>query len=522
MSPSMRPDTAPITSTPVDSVPAAVAALACLAYLAAELVLTPRLGLPLDDSWIHLQFADRIARSEGLAYNSGRWVAGSTAPLWTALASLAVTLGAPLAGVKLLGTFFFVAAVEATRRLGLELGLTHGLARLAATLAATSPWLVWSALSGMEVTLFACLSLWGMLLHLRELRRGTGLAVSLPVLALAGLARPEGGLLFAAACADRLLSKRRAAAGSDETESGELLRLATALAAACVVVLPTLVFYRLIGDSFLPTTFSVKSSPDPDFLPKGRYLRVVLDIFFRSQPIAVLFAGAGAMRLLERYRYRSGRCLLPVYWLFGLPLAYSVLAASEGPVVVGNFGRYYFPLLPVVALLGVLGWQRLARLLPLMSRRLLVLAVLVPQLWGVTTGLPTYLDTISDVESSDVAAARWLAPRLPPQAVLAIQDIGALKYHLPNPVIDLVGIVNPEILPHVRARDGQAGLFAFLAERRPDYLVVFPEYYPGIVRQPGMTPVSSFAIEHNRTMAGDELVVFSTPWNDQPLHEPDP
>ena len=61
------------------------AAAACLVYLAAELFLVGRLGFPLDDSWIHLQFAKHLAAGNGLSYSAGERVTGSTAPLWTAL-----------------------------------------------------------------------------------------------------------------------------------------------------------------------------------------------------------------------------------------------------------------------------------------------------------------------------------------------------------------------------------------------------------------------------------------------------
>src|SRR4026207_1010669 len=38
---------------------------------------------PLDDSWIHLQFARNLAEGRGFAYNPGVPVSGSTAPLST-------------------------------------------------------------------------------------------------------------------------------------------------------------------------------------------------------------------------------------------------------------------------------------------------------------------------------------------------------------------------------------------------------------------------------------------------------
>ena len=65
---------------------------------------------------------------------------------------------------------FHAAGVSAAWRLARELGLGRGLAGMAAVLVLTTSWLVWSALSGMEVPLFVFLSLRGILLHLRERR----------------------------------------------------------------------------------------------------------------------------------------------------------------------------------------------------------------------------------------------------------------------------------------------------------------------------------------------------------------
>ncbi|MEO1368127.1 MAG: hypothetical protein AAFX50_13215, partial [Acidobacteriota bacterium] len=56
-----------------------------------------------------------------------------------------------------------------------------------------------------------------------------------------------------------------------------------------------------------------------------------------------------------------------------------------------------------------------------------------------------------------------------------------------------------------------------LAERRPDYLVVFSKSYPMLSSPQGFERVISFTVENNVTMAGDELVVLETPWCDRPL-----
>jgi len=42
-----------------------------------------RLGVPLDDAWIHFQFARNISAGRGFSFNPGVPTPGSTAPLWT-------------------------------------------------------------------------------------------------------------------------------------------------------------------------------------------------------------------------------------------------------------------------------------------------------------------------------------------------------------------------------------------------------------------------------------------------------
>ncbi|HEX9798899.1 MAG TPA: hypothetical protein VGC00_01890, partial [Thermoanaerobaculia bacterium] len=83
----------------------ALAALPALGALAAELgVFGDLSGFPLDDPWIHLTFARSLAAGDGLAYRAGELVAGSTAPLWTALLAVVAPLGpgAAEAAAKLL------------------------------------------------------------------------------------------------------------------------------------------------------------------------------------------------------------------------------------------------------------------------------------------------------------------------------------------------------------------------------------------------------------------------------------
>jgi len=500
---------------------------ACLGYTLVEAsALSWELGFPLDDSWIHLQFARNLAAGHGLSYNPGELVTGSTAPLWTALLSLLFLLpGSVVVWTKLLGLTLYLAGVDATRRLGLELGLSQGLATLAAGLTLTTSWLVWSALSGMEIPLFVLLSLWGMILHLRERADPARPPLSLAVFAVALLARPEGALLLLAALVDRLLVFNSTVAGGEERLSWRRPPLQPlllgVLLAACALAGP-LLFYGWAGDSVLPTTYAAKGGGEVRrFLPSLQYVYNVIGIFFRAQPFMVLLAGAGVLALTERLGTRRDRGLLPALWLLGLPLAYSIL--SPGPTkLLGNFGRYYFPLFPVLVLLGTLGLARAARGLGPGLRAALALLLVGTSLWALAQGAVFYARNVANVHNSDVKIARWLGARLPPEAVLAVNDIGAIKYFLPNRVIDLASIATPEIRAEVsgdlaRGVSWDEAMSAAIARREPDYVVVFPNWLPGLGRDPRFQPVHVLPIPGNITMGGDEIVVYATPWTRHPL-----
>src|SRR5436305_14550098 len=214
----------------------------------------------------------------------------------------------------------------------------------------------------MEIPLFILLSLWGMILHLRERADPDRPPLSLAVLAVAVLARPEGVLLLLLAFLDRLLTCEDDPAGTTRWRRPSFRVLLTGAGLAACAVAGSFLFYGWAGGSVLPTTYAAKGGGEVrHLLPDFRYLSNVLGLFFRPQPWATLLAAGGAASLAGRLGTPRDRGLLPALWLFGLPLAYSLL--TPGPnKILGNFGRYYFPLFPVLAILAALALEPLTRL----------------------------------------------------------------------------------------------------------------------------------------------------------------
>ncbi len=498
---------------------------AALGYWVTEAwLLSGDTGLPLDDSWIHLTFARSVAEGRGLAYDDARWVAGSTAPLWTALLSLVFLLpGSPAAWAKVGGIALTGLGVALTGRLARELGLGPRGQLLASGLTAATPWLVWSSLSAMEIPLFVVLSVGGMTLHLRERRDPARPPLALPVLGLAVLARPEGWLLLALAFFDRLALP----AGSDRARvspRAAMAATARALALVALAVGPCVLFYQWVGGSPFPATLAAKTAGIVRLVPDPRYVTAVVGILLGSQPWTTMLALGGAMVLGRRVARGDARGLLPALWFVALPLAYSLLSPPGPGLVAGNFGRYFFPLFPVVAVLGMLAVDPVLEDLGATRRwghRLRALAIFVllaPTLLALAQGAPRYAQTVANVQDSDVRMARWLVERVDPRAILAVNDIGAMGYILPNPLVDLAGLVDPDVRAAVEAaraqgRSTEEGLLTHLERERPDYLVVFPRWFPRLTAEGSpFQRLLLLEIPDNITMGDDRLMVLATPW----------
>jgi len=177
------------------AVPAVALAVAIGVFLARTRQLAGELGVeafPLDDSWIHMQFARNLAEGRGFSYNPGVPVSGSTAPLWTlALGGAFAVLGSHPVLAKVLGIGATLGTAWLAGRLALAWTDRVAAALLASGLVALTGPMVWGALSGMEVALAALLVTAALLLHARGRAGAAGAA-----LGAAALARPEAVLLL--------------------------------------------------------------------------------------------------------------------------------------------------------------------------------------------------------------------------------------------------------------------------------------------------------------------------------------
>jgi hypothetical protein len=482
-------------------------------YDAVAFQLAGRVGFPLDDSWIHAQFARNLATGAGFTYTSGAWVSGSTAPLWTVLLAAAYFLCRNMVvAATLLGLIMQAVTGFYAMRLAGLLGIDRLIAALAGTLAAVTPIMVWGAVSGMEVTLAAALLVAGLFHCFRVTDPARVPALGITLLGLASLARPESMAVVAVVVASEALR-----AGSVRQRLRRTV-LSGVLAAAAVA--PLVIFsYATIGRP-LPTTFYAKSGPGivravatgdaamaeraiVTFGPRAvsNFGATLLDQFGVASvllPLGLLYS------LLMPEHRRIGLTMLAIFVL--VPFAMGIVAPQRlKPDNVRYTGQLVAAAAPV--LIAAVGFARRHR--PAVAIAIAALAVAATAARAVSSA-SLYAISVKNIEELHVVTGQWLRDHVPAGELVAANDVGAIAYFGGRRVLDLEGLVSPDVLPYRGLPE--RGLQVVL-DMRPGYVVIFPAWYPEIpARADLFTEIHRVRILDNVISAGDEMIVFRTPW----------
>lgn len=458
-----------------------------LAIWTAQAVLTAsggELGAPLDDSYIHFQFAKSFARFRPFEYVPGlARVPGATSILWPALLTPALWLGASGSGlVKLtwllgFGSLFGQACevyLSGKRFLHRSLAFAGGLLVLAFSAN------TWFAASAMEVVPLGYVLL-------RTARRSAEFLEApacawrrreLVLLAfVAALLRPEGAL--AALCAGTVLALRRRGSA----------------VAALLSPLSVLLLNWLFTGSATQTTTLAKWLPTNPYY-HGRLLSSVLgnvELFYGTLlngqqwswtfiPEGYRLVGLASLPALwlaaERGRARGhAACLCLVGLGILLPATYETFLV--------NRLRYLWPFSGP----WLLGLAALGQLLAMPLRRwrgwLVSAGLVVPGLagYGFVKLLPISVGDVAQsaaaITAQQVALGRWAAAELPKTAKIGVNDAGAISFYSERQTFDVVGLTTRG---EARYWVGGAGSRFEHYERLPrgelpSHFIVYPEWF---------------------------------------------
>ena len=123
-------------------------------------------------------------------------------------------------------------------------------------------------------------------------------------------------------------------------------------------------------------------------------------------------------------------------------------------------------------------------------------------------GAQAYRDDVGFIEGEMVAVAHWLEENTAPDDLIAVHDIGAVGYWTDRPLLDLAGLITPEVIPFI----ADAGRLAeWMITEGAEYAVFFPDFSPTYVQlasDPRFEPVFCTAYEWTRRVGHENMCVY--------------
>lgn len=502
------------------------AATALLAWLTTRSILAATAGapaVPLDDTFIHFQFARCFAELRPFEYSPGAPpVAGATSLLWPLLLAPFHALGlrgASLIWVAWFGGFTALALLahdtwHAARGL-----LSPPAAAAAGAMVLAFGGHVWCAASGMEVIPFAWL-LMRSARRVAEHAEGRGpspLAARRELVALGFLApamRPEGALASVLVAVTLGVHPRGG-------------RRATAVLPLLGPLVPGLVNWLATGD-FSTTTVAAKwlfATPYPSRITGT--ISYHLDVFFNTllngEVWSSVFIPRGGKWLawlaLPALAWATARAGRPWRGAALIVTALGVLATATYDSFLVNRLRYLWPF----AAAWFVGLGAVADAAGHLAGRCgasvpAARALLGGAFVGLFAGhLPWTLDDLGTsaraIQDQQVSLARWAAAELPADAVIGLNDAGALAYLSGRRTFDLVGLTTRGEARHWAAGPGSRfeRYERLGAERLPTHLIVYDRWLE-------VEPILGAYLTHryvgNATILGDAtMTAYVARWD---------
>lgn len=450
--------------------------------ITARLVPGPR---TIDDAYITFRYAQNLLSGNGLVYNPGEAVLGTTTPVYAVvMAGLALLMGGAQAPFPLLALVVNALADAASCWLLVRLGERLGSRRagLAAGLIwAVAPMSVTFAIGGMETSVFILLALGTFYFHSSDR----------PVAAAftgAGclLTRPDALLLLAPLGVERL--RRSLPAGRLNRDRrpitvGEALAFLVPVATWAVV--GTLVYGNPIPHSILAKVAAYQLPQESALV---RLLQHYSTPFQEEVAFGVWVIGLGLVVYPALFVLGGLRVLRqqPKAWaVLVYPWIYLAAFALANPLI---FRWYLAPPLPVYFLGIFLGVDRIAQDL----RRPAIVAVAAGAAFVITLNAwalspdhgpqrPAPEMAFVRLELLYEQVGRELRDEIAPGEVLAAGDVGALGYYSGARVLDTVGLISPQSVPYypLPATDyviNYAIPAQLILDQQPDVLVILEVY----------------------------------------------
>ncbi len=430
--------------------------------------------MPVDDAYIHFQYARQIAAGQPYAYNPGLPPSsGATSLLYPYVLAVGyligfqgLTLGVWAMGI---GAVTLLLAGLAVYRIQRLLMVPTGLAAAGMLAFMIGGAVTWHAFSGMETGLMLAFSLW----TLAAILGGEVRAFSLWATLLA-LTRPEGSIMAVLAAGVWGAADVFGVSRARVRHAVPLLLPVLAAGVQPLVNLALTGTLSAAGNQAKSLFGIIPAYPD-EILRRvlANIGQMVLELLTGVNPDGILYLPPLLLLLaligMGRYISRT-RCWLPGLVLL-LWFAVLIVAISTLDTAFWHFKRYQMPLLGLLFPLALAAFAGTDRRLRLVVIGYIGLASVV----SAAGFYGYYQQNVRSVAAQPLAMAQWLAANTPVDAVVAVHDVGMMRYLGDRTTVDMVGLTTPGAADAWRNGPGAAGEFLAAYEPRPDFVAAYTD-----------------------------------------------
>jgi hypothetical protein len=150
------------------------------------------------------------------------------------------------------------------------------------------------------------------------------------------------------------------------------------------------------------------------------------------------------------------------------------------------------------------------------TQYLILLIFTLAALWQLPKWANMLATNTKEVQDIDVALGQWLAENTPPDALIAADDIGAIGFLSGRRIVDMNGLISPEMWTAVRQPVGlprDRELTRLLSQSQPDFMAAFPLWHWELTANTAVSqPIHKVETATHTIIFQPEAYVYQTEW----------
>lgn len=457
-------------------------------------------GFPLDDPWIHLTFAKNLVDYHSFSYFKNEMAtAGSTSPIYT----LILAVGFYLTNNEyilsyILGISFLILSVLAFYRLSsFEFGKENYYALIFTGIFLIDKWMNFISLSGMETTMFIFILIASVYFY--KTKKAVPFAI---FLGLIMWGRPDGLVFICALALDYFIAKYFSKSDKNIIlfNKSELIKIGVISGA---IVILYFIMNLMLSGSILPNTYTAKITYYVSKLEtRGNFLKFEVWQYFTAGGYGIIMIGfifSVLKMIYDLFKKKYNPNIIYIAFSFALVFVYWLKMPYAH-----RFSRYLMPIIPFFILASGLGFRDLFKLLGgyfknrnfTVGLYLIISAVILfYSVKSYTENKELFATECKYINDRQVAAALWIRNNTNENEIIATHDVGAIGFYCGRKIVDVAGLVTPELITKINDENYNEFLTDYLKKANVSYLVFLNEWNRVVNQNPLFTTANKLPPE---------------------------